>query len=38
LHDVLALWAPIRLDHIGEAAFILSVVTFFLLRFWETKR
>jgi len=36
--DVLALWVPIRLDYFGEAAFILSMVTYFLLKFWETKK
>ena len=38
VYDVLALWAPIRLDYFGEAAFILSMVTYFLLKFWETKK
>ena len=38
MYDVLALWAPIRLDYFGEAAFILSMVTYFLLKFWETKK
>jgi hypothetical protein len=37
VYDVLALWMPIRLDYVGEAAFILSIVAYFLLKFWETK-
>ena len=34
----LAEWVPIRMDYIGEAAFILSMVAYFLLKFWETKK
>jgi hypothetical protein len=38
VYDVLAEWMPIRLDYFGEAAFILSVAAYFLLKFWETKK
>jgi hypothetical protein len=31
VYDVLAEWMPIRLDYFGEAAFILSMVAYFLL-------
>jgi hypothetical protein len=34
----LAEWVPIRLDYFGEASFILSMVAYFLLKFWETKK
>jgi hypothetical protein len=38
VYDQLAEWVPIRLDYLGEAAFILSMVACFLLKFWETKK
>jgi hypothetical protein len=38
VYDVLAEWVPIRLDYFGEAAFILSMVAYFMLKFWETKK
>jgi len=34
----LKVWVPIRLDYFGEAAFILSMTAYFLLKFWETKK
>jgi hypothetical protein len=37
-YDQLAVWVPIRLDYFGEMAFILSMVAYFVLKFWETKR
>jgi hypothetical protein len=37
VYDVLAEWLPIRLNYFGEAAFILSMVAYFLLKFRETK-
>jgi hypothetical protein len=36
--DQLAEWVPIRLDYLREAAFILSMVAYFLLKFWETEK
>lgn len=38
VYTPLAVWLPVRLDYFGEAAFILSVVAYFLLKFWETKK
>jgi hypothetical protein len=38
VHAVLAQWVPIRLDWLGEASFILSMLAYFLLKFWETKK
>jgi hypothetical protein len=38
VYDQLAEWVPIRLDYLGETAFILSMVAYFLLKFWETKK
>lgn len=34
----LAKWIPIRMDYVGEAAFILSMAAYFLLKFWETTK
>jgi hypothetical protein len=38
VYKPLAVWVPIRLDCFGEAAFVLSMVAYFLLKFWETKK
>jgi hypothetical protein len=38
VYDTLAEWLPIRMDYLGEAAFILSMLAYFLLKFWETKQ
>ena len=38
VYDTLAEWVPIRMDYIGEAAFILSMIAYFLLQLWETKK
>jgi len=38
VYGTLAEWVPIRMDYVGEAAFILSMTTYFLLKFWETKK
>jgi hypothetical protein len=38
VYDQLAEWIPIGLDYFGEAAFILSMVAYFLLKFWETRK
>jgi hypothetical protein len=38
VYDVLALWMPIRMDYLGETAFIVSIIAYFLLKFWETKK
>jgi hypothetical protein len=38
VYDQLAEWVPIRLDYLGEAAFIVSMVAYFLLKFWETEK
>jgi hypothetical protein len=38
VYKTLAEWIPIRMDYIGEAAFILSMAAYFLLKFWETKK
>jgi hypothetical protein len=38
VYDTLSEWLPIRLDYFGEASFILSMVAYFLLKFWETKK
>lgn len=37
VYTPVAQWVPIRLDYLGEAAFVLSMVAYFLLKFWETK-
>lgn len=37
VYAAVAQWLPIRLDYFGEAAFIMSAVAYFLLKFWETK-
>ena len=34
----LAVWVPIRLNYFEESAFVLSMVAYFLLKFWETKK
>jgi hypothetical protein len=33
--NTLAEWVPIRMDYIGEVAFVLSMVAYFLLKFRE---
>jgi hypothetical protein len=38
VYSSLGEWIPIRMDYVGEAAFILSVAAYFLLKFWETKK
>jgi hypothetical protein len=38
VYNTLAEWIPIRMDYVGETAFILSMVAYFLLKFWETKK
>jgi hypothetical protein len=38
VYDQLAEWVPIGMDYLGEAAFILSMVAYFLLKFWEAKQ
>ena len=38
VYNTLAEWVPIRMDYFGEASFILSMVAYFLLKFWETKK
>ena len=38
VYGPLAMWLPIRLDYFGEAAFLLSMLAYFLLKFWETKK
>jgi hypothetical protein len=37
VYATLAQWLPVRLDYVGEAAFIVSMVAYFLLKFWEKK-
>ena len=31
-------WAPIRLDYFGETAFVLSIIAYFVLKFWEKRK
>jgi hypothetical protein len=38
VYDTLSEWLPIRLDYFAEASFILSMIAYFLLKFWETKK
>jgi hypothetical protein len=38
VYNTLAEWVPIRLDYFGEAAFVPSMVAYFLLKFWEPKK
>ena len=38
VYNTLTEWVPIRMDYFGEATFILSMVAYFLLKFWENKK
>jgi hypothetical protein len=35
VHNPLGEWLPTRLDYFGEAAFVLSIVGYYMLKFWE---
>lgn len=38
LYGPLAEWVPIRLDYFGEAAFILSIMAYLILKFWQAPK
>jgi hypothetical protein len=38
LYGPLTEWLWIRLDYFGEVAFIMSIVAYLILKFWETEK